>query len=42
MPGVREAVEERRFDDATREAGIAAKALSDYAERLDAATAAMK
>ncbi|WP_353200883.1 transferrin receptor-like dimerization domain-containing protein [Sandarakinorhabdus sp.] len=42
LPGVREAVEERRFDDATREAGIAAKALSDYADRLDAATALLK
>ncbi|WP_439545466.1 transferrin receptor-like dimerization domain-containing protein [Sandarakinorhabdus sp.] len=42
LPGVREAVEERRFDDATREAGIAAKALSDYADRLDAATAVLK
>ena len=42
LPGVREAVEERRFDDATREAGIAAKALTDYAARLDAATAVLK
>jgi N-acetylated-alpha-linked acidic dipeptidase len=42
LPGVREAVEERRFDDATREAGIAAKALGDYADRLTAATDALK
>ena len=38
LPGLREAVEERRFDDANREAGIAAKALNDYADRLSAAT----
>ncbi|MBU6165431.1 MAG: M28 family peptidase [Alphaproteobacteria bacterium] len=42
LPGVREAVEERRFDDAVREAGIAARALTDYAARLDAATAVLK
>jgi N-acetylated-alpha-linked acidic dipeptidase len=42
LPGVREAVEERRFEDATREAGIAAKALTDYAAQLDAATAVLK
>ncbi|MCU0890650.1 MAG: folate hydrolase, partial [Sandarakinorhabdus sp.] len=34
LPGVREAVEERRFDDATREAGIAAAAFNAYAARL--------
>ena len=42
LPGVREAVEERRFDDAVREAGIAAAALTAYAERLDAATAVLQ
>ena len=42
LPGLREAVEERRFDDALREAGIAAKALTDYADRLIAATEAIK
>ena len=42
LPGLREAVEERRFDDANREAGIAAKALNDYADRLNAATDVMK
>ena len=31
LPGLREAVEERRFDDATREAGIAAKQLGEVA-----------
>lgn len=42
LPGVREAVEERRFDDAVREAGVAAKALTDYADRLAAATELLK
>ncbi len=42
LPGVREAVEERRFDDAVREAGVAAKALTDYADRLTAATELLK
>ncbi len=41
LPGVREAIEERRFDDAVRETGIAAKALTDYADRLTAATAVL-
>ncbi len=42
LPGVREAVEERRFDDAVREAGVAAKALTDYADRLNTATELLK
>jgi N-acetylated-alpha-linked acidic dipeptidase len=42
LPGVREAVEERRFDDAQREAGIAAKALNDYADRVTAAAEVLK
>ncbi|WP_243442592.1 transferrin receptor-like dimerization domain-containing protein [Sandarakinorhabdus sp. AAP62] len=42
LPGLREAVEERRFDDANREAGIAARALNDYADRLNAATAVIR
>jgi N-acetylated-alpha-linked acidic dipeptidase len=42
LPGVREAVEERRFEDAVREAGIAAKALGDYADRVAAAAAVLK
>jgi N-acetylated-alpha-linked acidic dipeptidase len=40
LPGVREAIEERRFDDAVREAGIAAAALTAYAQRLEQAAAA--
>lgn len=42
LPGVREAVEERRFDDANREAAIAAQALNDYADRLNAAVDVIK
>lgn len=37
LPGVREAIEERRFDDADVYAGRTAKVLQAYADRLDAA-----
>ena len=39
LPGVREAIEERRFDDATTYIALTAAALSDYAAGLDAAAA---
>jgi len=39
LPGIREAIEERRFDDAVVYIGLTAEALSDYAAGLDAATA---
>ena len=39
LPGVREAIEERRFADADAYAKITAAALDRYAARLDAATA---
>jgi len=39
LPGVREAIEERRFDDARKYVGVTAQALSDYAANLDKATA---
>ena len=39
LPGVREAIEERRFADANRYAGLTAAALEAYAARLDAARA---
>jgi N-acetylated-alpha-linked acidic dipeptidase len=39
LPGVREAIEERRFDDAKAYIGLTAEALTDYAAGLDAATA---
>lgn len=41
LPGVREAIEERRFDDAVTYIGLTAEALVDYAAGLDAATAVM-
>jgi N-acetylated-alpha-linked acidic dipeptidase len=41
LPGVREAIEERRFDDAATYIGLTAEALSDYANGLDAATAVL-
>jgi N-acetylated-alpha-linked acidic dipeptidase len=42
MPGVREAIEEERFDDATRYIGLTAAALKAYAARLDQATALLQ
>jgi N-acetylated-alpha-linked acidic dipeptidase len=38
LPGVREAIEERRFDDAKRYVGVIAETLTGYAQGLDAAT----
>jgi N-acetylated-alpha-linked acidic dipeptidase len=39
LPGVREAIEEERFDDAVRYIGLTAGALDAYSTRLDDATA---
>ena len=39
LPGIREAIEERRFDDATTYIALTALAITDYATGLDAATA---
>ena len=39
LPGVREAIEEERFDDAVRYIGLTAGALDAYSKRLDDATA---
>ena len=39
LPGVREAIEERRFDDAKRYVGVIAETLTGYAQGLDQATA---
>ncbi len=39
LPGVREAIEERRFDDAATYIGLTAEALGDYAAGLGKATA---
>jgi N-acetylated-alpha-linked acidic dipeptidase len=42
LPGVREAIEERRFADANAYVARTARVLNAYADRLDAATAAIK
>ena len=39
LPGIREAIEERRFDDAQKYVGITGQALGAYAGELDKATA---
>jgi N-acetylated-alpha-linked acidic dipeptidase len=39
LPGVREAIEQRRFDDARTYVGRTAKVIEDYANRLDAMAA---
>ncbi|MGA0604650.1 transferrin receptor-like dimerization domain-containing protein [Phenylobacterium sp. VNQ135] len=39
LPGIREAIEERRFDDAKVYVGLTAEALMDYASGLDEASA---
>ena len=38
LPGVREAIEEGRWDDAVRYVGLTAEVLDAYSDRLDAAT----
>jgi N-acetylated-alpha-linked acidic dipeptidase len=42
LPGVREAIEDRRWADANRYAKLTADALNAYSERLDKATAVLK
>ena len=42
LPGVREAIEDRRWADANRYAKITADALNAYSDRLDKATAVLK
>ena len=42
LPGVREAIEDRRFDDANLYAGRTAKVLENYADRLDQARAVVE
>ncbi len=42
LPGVREAIEQRRFADATRYVGKTAAVLNAYADRLDAAVRAAR
>jgi N-acetylated-alpha-linked acidic dipeptidase len=42
LPGVREAIEDRRWPDANRYAKLTANALNAYSDRLDKATAVLK
>ena len=42
LPGVREAIEDRRWSDANRYAKLTANALNAYSDRLDQATAILK
>jgi len=42
LPGVREAIEDRRWPDANRYAKLTAAALNSYSDRLDEATAILK
>ena len=42
LPGVREAIEEGRYDDATRYIGVTTRALDRYAAALDAAAGLLK
>src|SRR6266851_2783060 len=42
LPGVREAIEDRRWADANRYAKLTAEALNAYSDRLDKATAVLK
>jgi len=42
LPGVREAIEGKRWDEANQYAGITAQVLENYAATLDKATALMK
>ena len=37
LPGIREAIEERRWDEANQYIGVVARALNAYSERLDRA-----
>jgi len=42
LPGIREAIEDERFNDATRFIGLTANALNAYSAQLDKATAVLK
>jgi N-acetylated-alpha-linked acidic dipeptidase len=42
MPGVREAIEQRRWDEALQYIGITARAVENYCDRLDTATALLR
>ena len=40
LPGIREAIEERHWDEANRYVGVVSRALNAYSERMDRAIAA--
>jgi N-acetylated-alpha-linked acidic dipeptidase len=40
LPGIREAIEERRWDEANQYMGVVSRALNAYSERMDRAIAA--
>jgi N-acetylated-alpha-linked acidic dipeptidase len=42
LPGVREAIEDQRWDDANHYAKLTADALNAYSDRLEKATAVLK
>ena len=42
MPAVREAIEQRRWDETALYTGITARAIDTYCDRLDAATALLR
>lgn len=42
IPGVREAIEQRRWDETAQYIGITARAIENYCDRLDAATALLR
>ena len=42
LPGVREAIEEERWADATQYIGLTAGTINAYSDRLDQATAVLK
>jgi N-acetylated-alpha-linked acidic dipeptidase len=39
LPGIREAIEERRWEEADKYIGVVSRAISAYSERLDRAVA---
>jgi N-acetylated-alpha-linked acidic dipeptidase len=40
LPGIREAIEERRWDEANQYMGVVSRALNNYSARMDRAIAA--
>jgi N-acetylated-alpha-linked acidic dipeptidase len=42
LPGIREAIEERRWDEANRYIGVVSRALNAYSARLDRAISVLQ